>query len=397
MITTILIDLDDTLLRNDVETFLPAYLKLLSQHLSPFIPAEKMIRQLYIGTQAMIDNTNCDRTLQEAFSENFYPPLGVTPDQLRPVLDSYYAQEFPKLKDLTLPIPSAGRLVSFAMETYEDVVIATNPLFPRTAIEQRLDWAAVSPEQFPYTLITSYEDFHFAKPRMEYVAEILGKLGANPHETVMIGNDDRLDLAPARELGLGTFHVSEKFDETLPGGDLDAAIRWLQNSPPMSDPAQSTSPTAMLARLRGDLVSFMHLESLVPQEQWRRRPAADSWAPVEVLCHLRDVEREINYPRIEKILKENNPFLSSPDSDRWAEERRYIEESVPSALGALIHARKNLLTLLENPSPDVWSRPVRHAIFGPTQMIEVVRIFLEHDLLHIRQIRSALASTAPSS
>jgi FMN phosphatase YigB (HAD superfamily) len=392
VITTLLIDLDDTLLVNDVDRFIPAYLKRLGQYLEPIVPAEQLIQKISFGTQAMMDNSDPEKTLAEVFDENFFPALGMSKEALMPYFDAFYAEEFGKLQHLTRPIPGAQRLITYAIENQFDIVIATNPLFPLTAIEQRLEWAGVPASQYPYTLITSYETFHYTKPNLEYITEILAKCGRQPHEAAMIGNDLLLDLPPAAELGTAVFHVSDDPDGPYPSGDLDAAIQWLQETPAESDPTQWISPETLLALMRGNLIAFSELEKMVHEDQWKRKPSPDAWAPIEVLCHLRDVEKEINVHRVERILKEHEPFLSAQDSDKWADERDYIEESHSQVSQDLIQTRQRTLSLLEVQPPTTWDRTARHAIFGPTKLTEIVRIFLEHDILHIRQIIETIAA-----
>jgi FMN phosphatase YigB (HAD superfamily) len=392
VITTLLIDLDDTLLVNDVDRFIPAYLKNLGQYLEPIVPADQLIQKITLGTRAMMDKPDLEKTLAEVFDENFFPALGISKEILMPHFEAFYAEEFGKLQHLTKPIPAAQRFINYAIENQFDIVIATNPLFPLTAIEQRLDWAGVPASQYPYTLITSYETFHYAKPRLEYVTEILAKCGRLPYEAAMIGNDLLMDLPPAAMLGAAVFHVSNDPDGPYPGGDLDAAIQWLREIPPESDPTQCISPETLLARLRGNFIAFNELEKMVHEDQWNCKPSPDAWAPIEVLCHLRDVEKEINYRRIERILKEHEPFLSAQDSDKWADERGYIEESPSQVYQDLIQTRQLTLSALEVQPPSSWERPARHAIFGPTKLSEIVRIFLEHDILHIRQIIETVAA-----
>ena len=43
---------------------------------------------------------------------------------------------------------------------------------------------------------------------------------------------------------------------------------------------------------------------------------------------------------------------------------------------------------------DEWKRKARHAIFGPTDLQELVKFMVEHDKLHIRQIRSTIEQLA---
>jgi FMN phosphatase YigB (HAD superfamily) len=64
---TLLFDLDNTLLHNDMNTFLGGYLKALSKQLAAVIPPEKMIRELMVATGKMTAKTLPDQTLEETF------------------------------------------------------------------------------------------------------------------------------------------------------------------------------------------------------------------------------------------------------------------------------------------------------------------------------------------
>ena len=117
----------------------------------------------------------------------------------------------------------------------------------------------------------------------------------------------------------------------------------------------------------------------------------EEWCPVEIVCHLLDVDAEVNLPRIRKVLQEDNPFISGKDTDRWAEERAYICQDGPRSLEKFLATRIELLNLLTRISSEDWSRPARHAIFGPTQFGELISIIAGHDRLHVRQIHRALS------
>ena len=94
---------------------------------------------------------------------------------------------------------AAQRAIELALARGFEVVIATNPVFPQKAIFERLRWGGFANKKF--NLITSYENMHFCKPKPQYYAEILSKLGRTPAECWMIGNDVEEDLVAAQ---LGT-------------------------------------------------------------------------------------------------------------------------------------------------------------------------------------------------
>ena len=396
MITAVLIDLDDTLLDNNVSHFIPFYLKELGAHLAQYADPECVINEVLMGSQAMIQNLDPTIPLSQVFADYFYPTLRVREEDLQPAIHDFYTNIFPTLHTLTHPIPAAKQLVERALEAGREVVIATSPLFPRIAIEHRLAWAGIPDDRYPYSLITSYEDFHFAKPHMAYYAEILGRLGKPAHEVAMIGNDPKDDLEPAQAMGIHVFHVSTSPLNSYPGGTLEDAIVWLAETDETLPPNPVTEPAVLLALLRGYLAAFIGQVDNLPEEVWDRRPEAGEWALNEIICHVRDVENEVFFPRVEAITTHHEPHLSAFDTDQWALERDYLHQSGPEALQAFVQARLKTISYLETCDAEIWSRPARHAIFGPTTLTELVAINTDHDLVHLAQVRSTRNTILPS-
>jgi HAD superfamily hydrolase (TIGR01549 family) len=351
-----------------------------------------MLPELLAGTQAMLQNLDPTQTLEQVFDQRFYTALGIEKEAAQPLIESFYAEVFPSLRELVAPREGAADLVKHALEAKLEIVIATNPLFPRTAILQRLDWGNLAPEQHPYDLITSYEHFHFAKPHREYFAEVLARLGRNPHQALMIGDDLSNDIDPCLDLGIAVYHLSEAPRAGLEGGNLAGALEWLGDQIGANPTHANHDPESLLARLRASLAaSLSMLEGLDPS-QWTIRPERNEWAPVEILCHLRDVELEINLPRYEAILARDQPFLSAFDPDRWAVEREYLHQSGQAALEVFKEARIQALDLLQRQADQQWARSARHSLLGPIDLDELVSITVEHDTLHLRQLRQTLTA-----
>lgn len=392
MIRTVLIDLDDTLLYNDIDRFIPAYLKKLSTHMQATVPAERFLPALLDATRRMDENRDPTRTLHHTFAEAFYPALETTEETLRLELDAFYATQFGSLRDLTQPRPGAVDLVAGAIAAHLEVVAATGPLFPATAVRQRLEWAGVAADDFGYSLITSYDTVHFAKPWPEYYAEILGLLGRPPTEAAMIGNDVGHDMEPARLLGMAVFHVGPEPDARFPSGDLHQALSWLRDRAEHEvDDQAARQPAAIQAFLRGQLAALHGLTSALSPEEWTERQSAAAQAPVEAVCHLRDVEIEVNLPRLEILRRQQQPFISAVETDRWVKERDYIHQSGPEALAAFVRARTDLLARMQALPPDIWTRPARHSLLGPTSLAELMQVAAEHERLHLAALRPALA------
>jgi FMN phosphatase YigB (HAD superfamily) len=199
----VLFDLDGTLLPLNMELFLPKYFQALAAKLE--LEVEPFVEQLLASTEKMIKNQGT-RTNKEVFDSDFYRHLPGEPKELERLIDEFYEDCFPKLGDGIKPHPDAKRAVEAAFAITEHVVVATNPVFPKSAILARLQWAGLV--HYPFSLITSYENMHSAKPNPQYYFEIAEKLCIDPRKALMIGNDVDEDLA-ASEVGMQTFLVDE--------------------------------------------------------------------------------------------------------------------------------------------------------------------------------------------
>ncbi len=390
MLRTILLDLDDTLLDNKMESFLPAYFQRLGDYMSDTVAPEGFIRELVAGSQKMFENTDPRVTLEKTFADYFYPALDLNAEEAEAQIYTFYKQIFPSLKAVTGARPSARPIVESLLKQGFEVVVATNPLFPRVAIEERLRWADLAPEDFPFTMITSYEIFHFTKPRPAYYAEILGQLGRKPHEVVMVGNDPGLDLDPARALSMRVYHLSDDPCDGYPGGGLDDLLGWIDQQAETPDPDEIRTAQAISSRFRGHAGALATLVRELTNDEWKRRPAPGEWAPVEIVCHLRDVEIEVNRPRLAAFSAAEPPHLTALDTDLWAEERDYLSQSGPEALNGFLEARVALLQELEDLTENEWGRPALHSLLGPTSLLELMGISTDHDLLHLAQMHTML-------
>lgn len=210
MLEAVLFDLDDTLLDNPMDTFLPAYFQALTRYLDHLVPPEQLMADLMRATQAMNADHNRALTNEEAFASVFYPLLGQDRSTVESAFERFYTQEFPKLRGMTRRRPEARALVASALERGLQVAVATNPMFPRVAVEERLAWAGVPVERFDYALVTTYENMHATKAHPAYYCEILQKLDRQPGECLMVGDSWKLDIVPASAVGLRAYWVTQQ-------------------------------------------------------------------------------------------------------------------------------------------------------------------------------------------
>jgi len=387
---TLLLDLDDTLLDTNMDTFVPAYFRALSGALADVVAPEVMLAALMQGTQAMMANADPARTLQEVFDANFFPELGMERVALQERFDRFYDEIFPTLGALTRPIPEAVRLVDWAFQQGHRVVIATNPFFPLKAVQHRLRWAGLPPEKYPFALVSSYETFHFTKESVAYYPEVLAQLGWPDDPVVMVGDDVEREVKPTRAAGFPVFWVHKAGDISselarVPQGPLNSLRGWIEQADLESLKVKLDTPQALLACLRATPAALAAWSVSLSPSAWTRAPAPGEWSLTEIVCHLRDVEVEVNVPRLQRLLAEENPFIVGEVTDVWAKERNYAQQDGHTALAVFTVARKEVLGRLDSLQAE-WSRPARHAIFGPTTLQELIGFVAGHDQAHIQQV-----------
>ncbi|MCJ7623539.1 MAG: DinB family protein [Anaerolineaceae bacterium] len=389
------IDLDDTLLANFTSTFLPKYIDALCGYISEVDP-QKVKYHLLNSTQKMIQKSMPAQTLEQTFDHSFYAGIGIPKDELKNVIQKFYSDVFPALRRFTEFSEGAINFVESLFEEGHEVIVATNPLFPRIATLQRLDWAGLSAENFPFRLISTFENFHFTKPHAAYYTEIFAQLGWPECAAVMIGDSLDLDILPASKLGLPTFWLTpektvvEHIHPLSSQGDFKELSVWFQSISSERFEPISRITSDYISNLKSTPAALETISSGLSQQYWNDRQESNDWSLVEIICHLRDSDKVVNLPRFHKALQSDNPFLPDIDTDSWVSERNYIQELGKEALTEFFDVRSELIRLLESLPAEWWKREVRHSVFGPTNPCELLEFIIKHDRTHIKQAHDLL-------
>jgi len=204
-IKTILFDLDGTLLPMDMEKFTNIYFREMGIHFHGVFDPKVLMSNVWESTKVMVKNTEL-RTNEDVFWEDFSVRLGDHSDHIKENFMEYYETGFQKVKASTTQSEAMINAVKHLKEQGYEVVVATNPMFPRPAIHDRIRWAGFEPEEFKY--ITSFEDNHYCKPQLAYYEEILKVLKRKPEECMMVGNNAQEDII-AGKLGIKTWLVTD--------------------------------------------------------------------------------------------------------------------------------------------------------------------------------------------
>ena len=123
---------------------------------------------------------------------------------------------------------------------------------------------------------------------------------------------------------------------------------------------------------------------------WRTRPLAREWAPIEIICHLRDEEVEDFGARLRVVL-EGGARFAPIDPERWVDERRYRDTDPGDALKAFRERRMATLTFLASIAPECLSSSLEHPRFGRLSGLDLLAAWVTHDRLHLAQLANTLA------
>ena len=202
-ITTILFDLDGTLIGMDQDEFIRLYFETLLDKLAELGYDKKtmlgVLEKCIVNTK--YNDGGC--TNEERFWQTFNELTGGPNEELGSALMEFYTKDFHKvLEGSCTPYPRANDILDCARRNGFRIILATNPLFPAVATYARIRLGGMDPADFEY--ITAYENSSHCKPNPDYFRELLLKLGVTPSECVMIGNDTRDDFS-AHALGIPVF------------------------------------------------------------------------------------------------------------------------------------------------------------------------------------------------
>ena len=206
MITTILFDLDGTLLPMDQEVFIKAYIGALTRKAAAhgYDPAQ-VPGAIWAGTGAMVKNSG-EISNEDMFWNVFSSLCGRDSRQDIGVFEDFYRNEFQKVSKVCGRDPRAAQVIREIKSMGYRVALATNPLFPAIATHSRVRWAGLDPADFER--ITTYENSRHCKPNPDYYRDVMDTLGVNAMECLMVGNDVGEDMI-AETLGMQVFLLTD--------------------------------------------------------------------------------------------------------------------------------------------------------------------------------------------
>ncbi len=124
----------------------------------------------------------------------------------------------------------------------------------------------------------------------------------------------------------------------------------------------------------------------------RRRPAPDRWSALEVVCHLRDVEK-LWVDRIVKVAFSDRPAFYALDFEALVSKNGYNTQDLATALKEFARLRADTVCLLRALPASHWKRLGIHPKRGEISIERIVEIMIGHDKGHFEQIAKAVAGS----
>ncbi len=235
MLSTVLFDLDGTLLPFSEEAFTREYFKGLAAKLGPLgFEPEALIKAVWAGTKAMVMNDGA-ATNDVRFWDTFCELTACDYERTRGLCDDFYTTTFDAVRAVVGPAEYSAKVVRQLRDKGYTVALATNPVFPMVAVRTRLHWIGL--ELSDFAVVTSYEGCRFCKPNPNYYQGILNQLGAQPQDCLMIGNSVPEDMCFA-QMGGRVYLVTDHMENPkglpfadYPQGSFEALAAYIDALP----------------------------------------------------------------------------------------------------------------------------------------------------------------------
>ena len=149
-------------------------------------------------------------------------------------------------------------------------------------------------------------------------------------------------------------------------------------------------PSLLIDRLAAGAPAISALIADLPVAAVTSQTDPPRWSVLEILCHLRDEEREDFRVRIDFTLHRPGESWPSIDPQGWVTERGYADEVPADVLAEFLIAREESLRWLRRLAEPSWDTAYEHPSLGRLTAGDLLASWAAHDLLHLRQLTRAV-------
>ncbi|MHA2092561.1 MAG: hypothetical protein ACW98K_17080 [Candidatus Kariarchaeaceae archaeon] len=144
------------------------------------------------------------------------------------------------------------------------------------------------------------------------------------------------------------------------------------------------------ATLSNTSVELAYLFWEVPRDVQMRQPSPDTWSPLHILIHLRQVA-EVYAGRCKRVLtveSEELPILHDFDEQKQMKRVNIEEETVKSNLNDFMKARSKLLNTVSFVDKEEWNKKVaRHETIGEISLLELLIPLAQREKMFLDKLK----------
>jgi FMN phosphatase YigB (HAD superfamily) len=210
MLRAVLLDLDNTMVLYDEPGFYHRYFSTVCTRFTDMFEPAEFQERVIRATMALRQNRG-ELNNRHFFMNVFAKGHPGREEEIWQRFMSFYRTEYPNIQ-VEKKVPEAlHHTINQLQHDGLKLVVASNPIFPVIALEERMSWAGIDKVRFD--LLTHIENMSYVKPRVEYYLQISEIIGEAPEDCLMVGNDPVNDMV-AGGADMKTFLTTD-------GGELD--------------------------------------------------------------------------------------------------------------------------------------------------------------------------------
>jgi HAD superfamily hydrolase (TIGR01549 family) len=199
----IFLDYDGTLIKTREEDFTKLYLTSLAKRAN--MDPKHLGRLIVTVTKELIKNQNGKKNIYDQFMKKITDLSGINALKWEKIFYEYYESDF---KNLKAHVIKNDKLVESVKNTKNEIIFASNALFPKIAVSVRLSFIDMKIEDFEY--LAYMENSHWLKPNPKFFKQIMEKNNLKSSECIMIG-DSEFDKS-CEKAGIKFIHVENEVE-----------------------------------------------------------------------------------------------------------------------------------------------------------------------------------------
>ena len=207
----IIFDYDGTLVMGSTDEFFKVFFReVIAKYVKWFLSDPAPFKDAFLKSIDAMANNSSDETNETVFYNSMSNLTGIEVAKLKDFFVDFYDNEFKYTHEAYDPIPVMSEVLDYLHGRGYNLVLATDPMFPRNALDFKLSDCGINPRYF--SLITSNQNCNRTKVSQDFYNMVLNKINIRPEETLMVGN-----------------HIDKDGNATLSGIDTILLTDYLVN------------------------------------------------------------------------------------------------------------------------------------------------------------------------